>query len=159
MKSVVVAIDFSAITKNVIEEVKEYATAVKCKVHIVHTEEPPLNISTTSSGHYFFQTSIPPEDLYSEENEKIQQKEKEINKTRLNEIKDYMEQHGIETTAVLLSGNIAETILEEAAKVKADRIYMGANDHGIIYQLFFGSTRESIILNAKCPVVIIPPLN
>ena len=86
----------------------------------------------------------------------VKEQEEKRTRSRLNEIKSYLEQSAIKTQAVQLSGDIAEMILTQAEKFEADIILVGAHDHGPLYHLFFGSVRESLVRSAKCPILVIP---
>ncbi|MCT4582135.1 MAG: universal stress protein [Flavobacteriales bacterium] len=60
---------------------------------------------------------------------------------------------GIKTSSVLLFGNSADKILEEAQKVKASLIVMGTNGASGLKEAFVGSVTQWVTRNAPCPVL------
>lgn len=157
MKKILIAIDFSQITKQVVEVAKAHAKCTNSEVCIVHTEEPPVAPMGVGPNYILFPVNIETEDVYVGTMNEVKDQEKKRSRTRLNEIKTYFEQDGIKATAIQLTGETAEKVLEEAEKFEADLIAIGAHDHGALYHLFFGSVRENLINKAKCPVLVIPP--
>lgn len=63
---------------------------------------------------------------------------------------------GLDTTALVIQGPVLETILDEAARVQADVIVMGAPTHGRWHDLLLGDVANSLIRLATCPVLVIP---
>ncbi len=156
MKKILVAIDFSLLTKTVIEKAKEWAQEAKAEVCIVHTEEPPAVPMGVGANYILFPVNIETEDVYVGNLKEVKEQEEKRTRSRLNEIKCYFEQSNIKAEAVQLSGDIAEMILNQAKKIEADVIMVGAHDHGPLYHLFFGSVRESLVRSAECPIIVIP---
>ncbi len=60
---------------------------------------------------------------------------------------------GIKTSSVMLFGNSAEKILEEAKKVDASLIVMGTNGASGLKEAFVGSVTQWVTRNAPCPVL------
>jgi len=61
---------------------------------------------------------------------------------------------GIEAKALLVQGPAVETILEQAAKARADLIVAGS--HGRLYTALVGSVSEGILRKASCPLPLVP---
>ncbi len=156
MKKMLVALDFGQLTKVVIEQAKLMALESQAEVCIVHTEEPPAVPMGVGANYILFPVNIETEDVYVGNLKEVKEQEEKRTRSRLNEIKSYLEQSAIKTQAVQLSGDIAEMILTQAEKFEADIILVGAHDHGPLYHLFFGSVRESLVRSAKCPILVIP---
>lgn len=62
---------------------------------------------------------------------------------------------------VVAEGKTSEVIATEARRRRADLIVLGARPRSYLGQLMFGSTTETVIRTAPCPVlsVILPPRN
>lgn len=60
---------------------------------------------------------------------------------------------GIKTSSVMLFGNSAEKILEEAKSVNASMIIMGTNGASGLKEAFVGSVTQWVTRNAPCPVL------
>ncbi|MCK5884668.1 MAG: universal stress protein [Bacteriovoracaceae bacterium] len=157
MKKILIAIDFSQITKQVVEVAKYHAKLSDSEVCIIHTEEPPVAPMGVGPNYILFPVNVDTEDVYVGSMSEVKNQEKERSRTRLNEIKIYLEESGVKATAIQLTGETADKVLEEADRFMADLIVIGAHDHGALYHLFFGSVRESLINKAKCPVLVVPP--
>lgn len=60
--------------------------------------------------------------------------------------------------SVQIIGKPVEVILEQAARCSADYIVMGSHGHTALFELMVGSTAAGVMRRAKCPVILIPPL-
>jgi len=56
-----------------------------------------------------------------------------------------------------LEGNAAEQIVAEAGRSQADLIVMGARPRNLLGAILFGSTTETVIRNARCPILLVNP--
>lgn len=52
----------------------------------------------------------------------------------------------------------AHTLLEIADREEADLLVIGASGHGAWHHLFLGSTASKVLSEARCPVLVVPPL-
>ena len=63
---------------------------------------------------------------------------------------------GIETTALLIQGEFAKSILQEAERLKVDFIAMGTHGHGAMHDLIVGSVGNAVIRDTTLPVLLVP---
>lgn len=75
---------------------------------------------------------------------------------RLEEESDRWREHDMEAKVMVIQGPTVETILEQADKLEADAIVMGAPSHSRLHDLLLGNIADSLIRRAKCPVLVIP---
>jgi nucleotide-binding universal stress UspA family protein len=88
-----------------------------------------------------------PDDMLASEQEKT--------KAFLINMKDKYSK-GIETELLMPVGEIQETILKTALKVKAELIVTGTHGRTGLNKLFNGSVAESIIHESSIPVFVVP---
>jgi nucleotide-binding universal stress UspA family protein len=63
---------------------------------------------------------------------------------------------GIETTALLIQGQIARCILNEAGRLGADLIIMGTHGRGAMFELIVGSVAHAVVRDTPIPVLLVP---
>ncbi|MDD3276556.1 MAG: universal stress protein, partial [Kiritimatiellales bacterium] len=63
---------------------------------------------------------------------------------------------GVNAQAILLKGNAAELILEQAENLDVDMIVMGSHGHGLLRKMLIGSVTEAVLRDALCNVLIVP---
>jgi nucleotide-binding universal stress UspA family protein len=136
MKTILVPIDFSEGTPQIIQQAVTLAKAFSSMVYLVHIELPNEDIS----GKEIDQT----EDEFSSEAKK------------LNQLAQAIRQEDIETHAILAQGVATIAILDEIEKVDADLIVMGTHGHGVISSALLGGVSQGIVKKAKCPVLLVP---
>jgi nucleotide-binding universal stress UspA family protein len=59
-------------------------------------------------------------------------------------------------TALTVQGPTVETIVEQAERLGADLLVLGAHHHGLIERLFIGSVARQVLRRTPCPVLIVP---
>jgi nucleotide-binding universal stress UspA family protein len=62
---------------------------------------------------------------------------------------------GISVTTKLLEGNPAEVILDEAERLSADLLVVGAHGYGPVTRRLLGSVSQAVALHAHCSVEIV----
>ena len=73
----------------------------------------------------------------------------------INRVEEVLASAGLKATAVVLSGNPKEVILEEAKKWNADVIVVGSHGQRGFKRLLLGSVSEAVAMNAHCSVVVV----
>jgi nucleotide-binding universal stress UspA family protein len=63
---------------------------------------------------------------------------------------------GITTTALLIQGQIAQCILNEAGRLGADLIVMGTHGRGAMFDLIVGSVSHAVIRDTSISVLLVP---
>jgi len=142
MKKILVPVDFSDITTEVLDYAIHLANEETGSITVLHVA--PLNpiYPGPDSEPVMIQSYV--------------DEELEREKEELQAIKEHIQKRGVEANSVLLQGSIIDTILEEAKEIQADMIVMGKESHGLLYRTLLGTTSEGIIRRARIPVLIIP---
>ena len=81
------------------------------------------------------------------------------NEEAVHTIRRLLDESGIAGNAVPLArtGDASTTIVEEALKTRADLVVMGTHGRRGFKRLLLGSVTESVLREAPCPVLTVPP--
>jgi nucleotide-binding universal stress UspA family protein len=142
MKTILAAIDFSDLTKTIIDRAIEQAEQQKANLCVIHVQ---------NSVPAFIGSEIEPQ-LVSEQ---VQEEAKRI-EADLNAIRDYVIGKGIENSVEIVQGPVAESIIQKATDKNCDMIVLGVHTHGLMYRAFIGSISTAVIKQACCPVLVVP---
>ncbi len=145
MKRILVALDFSELTDEVIKQAKLLTLKFNAKLCLVHAD---YLLPFLGANQYDQNLAL--------EAYEVQRKK---NKEELQKLKEELAKEGIDAEIILHEGEIDDAIIKEAQEFKADLIILGAHKHGKLYHLFFGNISENIIQKAQCPVMVIPTKN
>jgi len=142
MKNILVALDFSEITPQVIATAKELALGLKAKLAVIHIDYLMPFLNQYGINHVLaleaFQAQLKKSEEY------------------LRSLEDELMQAGIDTTCQLVQGTTIDSILSETDKIAADLVIIGAHPHGKLHNLLFGNIHEAIVERINCPIVIVP---
>jgi nucleotide-binding universal stress UspA family protein len=143
MKTILAAVDSSAISESVIAEARQLALTTQGRVVLLTVVQPPVITSEYAP--------------LVENIAEITATGEKAAATRLGQLQKRLSVDGVSTETVQMTGAPVAHILEEAEKRHADYIVMGSHGHTAFYDLLVGSTTHGVLLRAPCPVVIVPP--
>lgn len=142
MKTILVPVDFSDVTPQVVNVARSMAAAFDCRIAILHVVEPEPDFVGFEPGPPSVRVSVA-HDFKTE-------------RKQLEELKDRLVTEGREVISIAAQGASADTILYEAQKHAAEWIVMGSHGHGALYELLVGSVTHGVMKKARCPVVVVP---
>ena len=142
MKTFLVPVDFSSVSKKIVDTTVSFARSFGGKVVLLHVIAPPIIIS-----EYVMPVEVALEPTVAS---------KEPATTKLNAYAGVLQAAGLSVEAIVRHGPPINAILEEAEEVNADFIIMGSHGHGKLYDLLVGSTASGVLKSAKCGVIIMP---
>ncbi len=142
MKTILVPIDFSDVTTQVVETARKFAAAFQSRLFLLHVAEPEPDFVGFEAGPPAVRTVVA--------------RDFKVERQRLEEIKTQLAAGGCEVSALHIQGPIAEKILHEAGEQQAECIVIGSHGHGAFYDLLVGSVTHAVIKAAPCPVVVVP---
>ena len=145
MKTILVPVDFSDVTTQVVETARQFAAAFQSRLVVLHVAEPEPDFVG-------FEAGPPTVRVATARDFKVERQRLDIIKTRL-------VTGGCDVTALHIQGPIVEKILHEAGEQQADLIVMGSHGHGALYDLLVGSVTHGVIKDAHCPVVVVPAVS
>lgn len=145
MKTILVPVDFSDVTTEVVETARKFAAAFEGRLVILNVAEPEPDFVGFEAGPPAVRVATA--------------RDYKLERQRLDEIKTRLVSGGSNVTALHIQGPIVEKILHEAGEQQADLIVIGSHGHGAFYDLLVGSVTHGIIKDARCPVVVVPSAN
>lgn len=137
-----VGVDLAESTETVVKRAEELAQRLSAAVWLLHVAEPEPDFVGLGVGPQHVRDSLSKE--FHQEHVQIQL------------IADSLRDTGIDTTALLVQGATAETILKEAAKLQVDMIVLGSHGRGQVQQIMLGSVSAGVLHKSDCPVLIVP---
>ncbi len=143
MKTILVPVDFSPVTKRVIAEAAALARGTGGHLVFIHVVQPPV-IVTDYAG------------MTLEDTEQLMVDARRWGARRLVRLRARLRGKRIQADAMLESGAPVSCILAGARKLKASHIVIGSHGHSAFYDLLIGSTARGILKQAECPVVVVP---
>lgn len=143
MKTILVPIDFSNVSDDVIAAARLLARATHARIVILGVAQPPVITSEYGT-------------MIENIGEIIAYSEKTIAR-QLKALVKRLAAPGLPVETVQLTGAPAPLILAQAESEKADYIVMGSHGHTALYDLVVGSTTHQVLRKARCPVMIVPP--
>jgi nucleotide-binding universal stress UspA family protein len=152
MKTILVPVDFSDVTENIIKAVKMIAKAIKSRVVLLHVrsgDSVVTNIAAEQSpmtaGAFASEGII----IQGETSAKIQK--------QLDKLASRFAEMPFEVARrQKIDGPPVELILQTCNEEEADLIIMGSHGHGAVYNLLVGSVTAGVLKSANCPVLVVP---
>jgi nucleotide-binding universal stress UspA family protein len=131
MKTILGAIDFSPVTKQVIAEAASLARAAQARLILLNVTSPQSLFADYAALEAVLQGAEP-------------QEPGTLHATAI---------HG---DSLQIIGEPIDVILEQAARYSADCIVMGSHGHTALFELMFGGTCAGVIRGTRCPIIVIP---
>jgi nucleotide-binding universal stress UspA family protein len=144
MKRILVAIDFSEVTDEVVSMAIKLDKLVDGRLRILHVEDSAPYSYTPKEG-------LPHKPGFNRECRPLQG-----GKGNLGDIESRLSKEQIDAEYRVLAGPAAENILAAAGEFDADIIVIGKHEHGKFFRFLFGDTTDSLIGKATCPILIVP---
>ena len=142
MRKIVVPVDFSTMTEDVLEMAKLFAGTFTGEIYLIHV----IRTDPGLTGY------LPePRELHEPVPESCA-------KTYflLHDQARQLRYSGYQVFPCLIEGEIVASILDKARSVEAELIIMGAHNKGALSRIFLGSVSEGVLRKACCPVMVIP---
>jgi len=158
MKKILVAVDFSKITEQVVAQAAKLAKGLGAKVWVIYVTSDQLQTAVYEySPSYDFPTGFitPPIGDIEMARELCANEYNREHGALLN-LSGKLRQSGVDAQAMLLKGDAAELILEQAENLDVDMIVMGSHGHGLLRKILIGSVTEAVLRDALCNVLIVP---
>jgi len=144
MKTILVPVDFSDVTPQVLSVASSMAGAFACRLVVIYVAEPEPDFVGFEPGPPSVGIGL----CVARDLKKEQQ--------RLETMKDRLVAEGRDAMAFAMQGSAVDKILREAREQNAGLIVMGSHGHGALYELLIGSVTQGVMKSAQCPVVIVP---
>ena len=142
MKTIIVAVDFSPSTSQVIDAALGLADAVHGQLVISYVVSLPIVATDNGMGVEMMTDGL--------------EAAEEAADLQLERLKKRLQEAKVACETVKLTGQASASILELAEERKADYIVIGSHGHSALYDLLVGSTAHAILTRASCPVMVVP---
>jgi universal stress protein A len=141
MKTILVATDFSRAANQALDEAIELARALPARIEVVHV-------------HRVLSSPLPP----AMEIAQVSPSPKAVAEAEaaLADQVARVRSAGIDCEGESRFGQQWEEITNRAIEISARFIAIGSHGHGPIRHAFLGSTAESVLQHAPCPVLMVP---
>jgi nucleotide-binding universal stress UspA family protein len=148
MKTLLIAVDLSDVSKPVLEKTVELAQQLSARVVVLHVAEPVATCAPVEAT----------EDLVIPRPSPVETMEDfSVTNLRLKSLEEPLEAVGVEVETVTHAGLVVvDDIFQQAAKYHADYIILGSHGHGVLYHLFSKSMVTNSLKHAKCPIIVVP---
>ena len=141
MKTILVPVDFSLISEEVVKEAASLARSLDGRIVLLTVVQPPVVMNEYAS---LLNTA-----------ELVAAGEKNAER-QLAAVEETLRKQSLSTKGIFETGAPVSVILEQARECEADYIVMGSHGHTAFYDLLVGSTTHGVLNRATCPVVIVP---
>lgn len=148
MSEVLACVDFSDATDAVLREGARLAHTAGNRLHLIHVAATEPELAGYDQGPVAAHTR----DDRAWELRTEHQQLREL-AARLEADPEFA---GIEVLPLLVMGQTAPKILEEADRIGAGVIVAGSHGHGALHHLILGSVSEQLVKHASRPVVVVP---
>lgn len=140
---VLVALDLSVSSSKVVDAVKSIISSHNnVRVWVLHVADPEPDFVGNDVAEHTDRVALA--NKFHEEHKDIQKIAEDIRSI------------GMDCTALLIQGSIAEAILAMSYELDADLIAIGSHGKGVAKQLLVGSTSEAILESSELPVLVVP---
>ncbi|MCW4012862.1 MAG: universal stress protein [Candidatus Bathyarchaeota archaeon] len=144
-KKMILATDGSKHSLHAAKKAAEIAKNNKSEVVLVHVLHPFVHLATTPG----------PMDLGGQLEEDSEEEIKKNGEEVMEKTRKAFDEASVKVSTRFLKGNVAQAIIGEVVKEKADLVVVGATGRGGVSSWLLGSIAEKIARNAPCPVLIV----
>ena len=141
---VLAALDLDRTTPDVLREARLWTRRLGAELFLIHVADPDPDFIGYGAGPESVRLAVAHK--FTRAHQRMEALATELRKEGL-----------VATTALLIQGATAETILREADRLAADVIVMGTRARGALRSLLLGSVSKQVVAGTTRPVLLIPP--
>lgn len=143
LERILLPTDFSELSERAADIACSLAQANAATVHVIHVGRP-VEIALEVPEIGILRRKVPPDEA--------------VIKKRLDEFaQKQLGDFGVSVRTVVASGKPADAIVRYAREERIDRIIIATHATGLLRRVFHGSVGKSVLEQAPCPVVMVPP--
>jgi nucleotide-binding universal stress UspA family protein len=142
VRPLLVPVDYSPATGAQLEQAALLAKALCAPVYMLHVEAPDPDFVGYGAG--------PPHVRDEAASETLQ------HHVELRVLRDGLRMAGVDAHALVIQGRAAEKILDEAERLDAAMIILGAHAHSLLRHWLTGEVGEPVLRQARRPVLVVP---
>jgi nucleotide-binding universal stress UspA family protein len=145
MKTLLVPLDFSAASENLLQTAAKLAQALGARLVLLHVVQPVTPIGDPMMMPDLAQVTSMQKNAEADARAQLARACEKVAGQRVT-----VEQELRDGPAA------AAVILDRARALPADLVVMGSHGHTALYDLLLGSTSHAVLKKSPCPVVIVP---
>lgn len=142
MKNVVLAIDVENFDEGLLGFTLDMCSRYGAKLWVIHVAPYPSTFIGFEDGPEYIRVSVA-EDLRKEHR-------------FLQALAERVSDKKVEAQALMISGEIVDSLIGQSEKIGADLVVTGVNRHGFLANALGGNTALEIIKRSKVPVLAYP---
>jgi nucleotide-binding universal stress UspA family protein len=140
--NILAAIDFSAVSDEVVALAGRLSRAAGDRVWLLHVAAPDPAFLGWQAG---------PQSTRDARAEALRSEHRDLQSRA-----EALRGSGLEATALLVQGGTVETILAEAERLHAELIVVGSHGRGALGRALLGSVSEGLVRRSALPVLVVP---
>jgi len=140
--NVLVAVDLSPASEQVIAAAERVARALGAELYVLHVAEPEPDFVGYDAGPPIVRDQVA--EQHRREHRAVQA------------LAERLRTAGIDATALLIRGPTVDTTLREAERLGAELIIVGSHGRSALYDVLVGSTSAGILRKSPVPVLVVP---
>lgn len=140
--TILVAVDFSDVTRKMLDAVLRIPGHGEAKVVVLHVAEPDPEFVGWEAGPGVVRKAVAVE--FRRERHSVE------------EMAAALREGGVDAVGHVVQGPTVATILEEAERSGAELLVVGSHGRGAAYDLAVGSVSAGVIRKARVPVLVVP---
>lgn len=142
MSQILVALDFSDLSEQVVAEAAKLGHAFGGKLWLIHVAAPDPDFVGYAAG---------PQHVRDNRAHTLREEHR-----CLQAWADDLRAQGLDATALLVQGPTVSTLIDAVHKHDISYVVMGTHGHGKLYKLLMGNVSEGVIREAHVPVLLVP---
>jgi nucleotide-binding universal stress UspA family protein len=142
MKTLLVAVDFSDASRQVIAYAAGLARDLSARLILLHVVEPIASYVPVGTAMDVIEAAPPP----------VLETDFEAHRNHLRQLAEGLP----DAEVIAIVGLAGEEIVTQAAVHDAAFIVLGSHGHGALYHLFAGSVVTGVLRRSKIPVLVVP---
>jgi nucleotide-binding universal stress UspA family protein len=142
MKTILVPIDFSRVSRRVVSQAAELARATGAHLVLLHVVKPTglvKDLAPLAGGALEFTNKVG-----------------DAERRKLRQIERRLSESGLAVETICEPGKPVDVIRETVQRLAPTYVVMGSHGHTALYNLMVGSTTGGLLKHARCAVVIVP---
>lgn len=140
MKTILVPLDFSAVSRQVLKASRQLARSIQARIVLIHVVQPIL---LSDFPGMIVDTTV------------ILGATERAARAHLVKWRRELERAGFAADLRVQTGIPADEIMREARALRPDYIVIGSHGHNAFYNFVVGSTAGAVLKAAPCPVVVV----
>ena len=139
---ILVCVDFSKVTRAVVDHAKTIAALAGAEVRLLHVAAPNPDFVGFEAG---------PDTVRNQVAHTLRHEHRAIEALAVQ-----FNEANVRAGSLMVQGPTIETILEQVRRFAPDLVILGSHGHGALHQLLAGSVAQGVLRESTVPVLVVP---